>query len=368
VFVVLKIKKIVIILFAIVLASQAIVYSASATTINVGSGKSIQSAVNSAKSGDTIIVNPGTYSGNISITKPNLTLTSSSPYNATINAKNNAFNMYASNITIKGFNIKGPGKSTSSTGINFVQNSFFCTIRNNKISNFNTGVDVGFYLYSGDESILNNEISNCGTGISAYDLMNRILIISGNKISGCNIGIKLDETSGNKITNNNFNNTVNFKSEDRNIFNTKKTSGTNIVRGPSLGGNYWATPDGKGFSQTHSDSNGDGFSEVPYKIDAVNVDYLPLIAPKVSSVPKAPVAAFSASRTSGKAPLKVTFADKSKGAVTSWKWNFGDGKYSTTKNSVHTYTKAGKYTVSLTVKNAKGSNTKTVKNYITVTK
>jgi parallel beta-helix repeat protein len=360
-----KIKKIMIALFAITLAFQAIASSASAATITVGSGKSIQTAINSAHSGDTIIVSPGTYPGNILIKKPNLTLASSSPYNATINAKNNAFNIYASNITIKGFNIKGPGKSTSSNGIDFTQDSFFCTVRNNRISNFNTGIDVGFYLYSGDESILNNEISNCGTGISAYDLMNRVLIISGNKISGCNIGVSLDETSNNKIFNNNFNNTVNIRTENINLFNTKKTSGKNIVGGPNLGGNYWAKPDGKGFSQTHSDSNGDGFAEAPYKIDDINVDYLPLISPKTSQTP---VAAFSASRTSGKAPLKITFADKSKGAPTSWKWNFGDGKYSAAKNPVHTYGKAGKYTVSLTVKNAKGSNTKTIKNYITVKK
>jgi len=79
-----------------------------------------------------------------------------------------------------------------------------------------------------------------------------------------------------------------------------------------------------------------------------------------------PVAAFSASPISGNLPLKVQFSDKSTGSPTSWKWNFGDGKTSTSRNPAHTYTKAGKYTVSLTVKNAAGSSTKTIKNYITV--
>jgi len=83
---------------------------------------------------------------------------------------------------------------------------------------------------------------------------------------------------------------------------------------------------------------------------------------------KAPVAAFSASPTSGKAPLKVQFTDKSSNSPTSWKWSFGDGTYSTAKSPAHKYGKAGKYTVSLTVKNTKGSNTKTVSNYITVKK
>jgi beta propeller repeat protein len=81
---------------------------------------------------------------------------------------------------------------------------------------------------------------------------------------------------------------------------------------------------------------------------------------------KAPIAAFSASIRSGKAPLKVQFTDKSVNSPTSWKWSFGDGTYSTAKNPVHKYSKVGKYTVSLTVKNAKGSNTKNISGYITV--
>ena len=83
---------------------------------------------------------------------------------------------------------------------------------------------------------------------------------------------------------------------------------------------------------------------------------------------KIPVAAFSASPRSGKAPLKIQFTDRSANSPTSWKWSFGDKTYSTAKNPVHKYSKAGKYTVSLTVKNAKGSSTKAVSSYITVKK
>jgi len=86
----------------------------------------------------------------------------------------------------------------------------------------------------------------------------------------------------------------------------------------------------------------------------------------VKTAPVKPVAAFYASPRSGYAPLKVTFTDKSTGSPTSWKWSFGDKTYSTAKNPAHTYSKAGKYTVSLTVKNAAGTNTKTITNYITV--
>ncbi|MGE5458586.1 MAG: PKD domain-containing protein [Methanococcaceae archaeon] len=78
-----------------------------------------------------------------------------------------------------------------------------------------------------------------------------------------------------------------------------------------------------------------------------------------------PVAAFTASPTSGKAPLSVTFTDKSTDAYY-WSWNFGDKSTSTAQNPVHKYSKAGKYTVKLTVKNAAGSNTKTASSLITV--
>jgi PKD repeat protein len=79
-----------------------------------------------------------------------------------------------------------------------------------------------------------------------------------------------------------------------------------------------------------------------------------------------PVAAFSASPTSGNAPLKVQFTDKSTGTPTSWKWNFGDGNNSTEKNPAHTYNETGTYNVSLTVKNVKGTDEITKYGYITV--
>ena len=77
-------------------------------------------------------------------------------------------------------------------------------------------------------------------------------------------------------------------------------------------------------------------------------------------------ASFSASPTTGKAPLNVAFTDKSTGSPTSWKWTFGDGTTSTKQNPTHKYSKVGKYTVILTVKNAAGSNMVTKKDYITV--
>jgi PKD repeat protein len=78
------------------------------------------------------------------------------------------------------------------------------------------------------------------------------------------------------------------------------------------------------------------------------------------------VAAFSATPTSGQAPLAVSFSDQSTGSPDSWSWSFGDGGSATTRNPSHTYTAAGTYTVSLTVSNSNGSDTETRTGLITV--
>lgn len=80
----------------------------------------------------------------------------------------------------------------------------------------------------------------------------------------------------------------------------------------------------------------------------------------------APVADFSANRTSGLAPLTVTFTDASSGSISSRSWSFGNGATSTASSPTITYASAGTYTVSLTVTGAGGSNTATKTGYISV--
>jgi PKD repeat protein len=86
----------------------------------------------------------------------------------------------------------------------------------------------------------------------------------------------------------------------------------------------------------------------------------------VSNSINTPVAAFSASPTSGSAPLNVSFTDASTGSPTSWKWYFSDGTTSTDQNPVHTFSKPGLYSVSLAASNAIGSSSMTKSSYITV--
>jgi FOG: PKD repeat len=78
------------------------------------------------------------------------------------------------------------------------------------------------------------------------------------------------------------------------------------------------------------------------------------------------VADFTADKTTGPSPLAVKFTDKSSGNPTKYVWDFGDGSTSSEKNPSHTYNKTGTYTVSLTVSNEFGQDTKTSTSLITV--
>jgi len=71
----------------------------------------------------------------------------------------------------------------------------------------------------------------------------------------------------------------------------------------------------------------------------------------------APVSSFTATPTSGVAPLLVTLADTSTGTVANRTWDFGDGTASTAQNAIKTYNVSGVYTVKLTVDNAGGKST-----------
>jgi parallel beta-helix repeat protein len=183
------------------------------------------------------------------------------------------------------------------------------------------------------------------------------MIIGGEsiRISGCTIrnnngpGIGMLKSTDISIWNNFFSNDVNIDFSHGKVtgsaLNISKTTGPNIVNGPFIGGNYWASPDGTGFSQTHPD-RGDGFCNESYAIDADHVDYLPL---HVYSPKPTFYADFTVSPASGTAPLNVKCADKSIGSPTSYNYNFGDGFNATGPNPAHTYRSPGIYTITLSI-------------------
>ncbi len=100
--------------------------------------------------------------------------------------------------------------------------------------------------------------------------------------------------------------------------------------------------------------NGPGGSDTETKNNYITVSDMP------------PVADFSGDPTSGYFPLQVYFTDLSSGAITDWKWYFGDGNTSTMQDPSHTYDVAGNYSVSLRLDGPGGSDSISKENYITV--
>ena len=75
---------------------------------------------------------------------------------------------------------------------------------------------------------------------------------------------------------------------------------------------------------------------------------------------QSPIASFTASTTSGKAPLEVDFdasdSTDPNGTVESYEWSFGDGESGEGEQVTHTYEDPGEYTAKLTVTDNAGSN------------
>ncbi len=406
---------------------------AAAKEISVNSTSSIHNAVNSAASGDTIIVKPGIYNENIKVTTPNLIIKSESgnPENTIIKASPNTsvFNIAAINTTISGFRIE-----SGETGVYLVRCSD-CIITNNDLSDNRYGISLissnnnkisgnrvnsnkmfGIHLDSSEgNTLLSNTVNSNTRGIDSITSNNNKISdnivlnnsqygmwisqsndnnISGNTVEECGNGqtgsggIHQDSSSrniisrniiafnkgyalfecpachNNRVYNNYINNTrnANINTGDT-IWNIEKTEGRNIVGGQYIGGNFWGNPEGTGFSQTAADKDEDkdGIIDFAY-IDSSNniIDNLPLVLISNPQLPILPVVNFSATATSGYAPLEVQFTDRSQNAV-SRRWDINnDGTIDNTSESfVYVYQTPGNYTAKLTVSNENGTVSKT---------
>jgi len=80
-----------------------------------------------------------------------------------------------------------------------------------------------------------------------------------------------------------------------------------------------------------------------------------------------PIADFQADVTTGEIPLEVHFTNLSSNEPITWYWDFGDSVTSIEQNPIHTYTKKGEYSVSLTVSNNGGYDIEKKEKYIKVT-
>ena len=224
-----------------------------------------------------------------------------------------------------------------------------------------SGATYGIYAnYFAGAQITGNTVTNNREGIRIGSFTGST--ITGNTVTGnAQNGLSLSGCTGNTIANNYFENPLNVQhyTGGANTWALSGQAGTNIIGGLRLGGNFWGAPDSTGFSNTAVDLNSDGFADSPYATQYFT-DPLPLVP--VGQRPKVPpVASFTATPTSGVAPLAVQFTDTSTGPVTARTWDFGDGTTaSAEQNPEHTFASAGTYTVSLTLTNQDGTDTGSV--------
>lgn len=281
-----------------------------------------------------------------------------------------------SNVILDGANysITGAGMFSSYIGVRINSTSGTATgvqIKNLKISGLGFAIKI-------EGSVTDPIITGCTITLNLYGIALAMTgsraLIQKNTIQGNNHGLSMGTVDGVKIYDNMLCNEGNLLfvgvgTVTNTVWSLPAQAGLNIVGGPSLGGNYWG--DEAGTCLGGSDSNGDGFGDVPYSIPVTNgtaIDPLPLVS--VASTSPTPTALFSAVPTKGNVPLEVQFTNQSSGNPISWAWDFtNDGTTdSTLRNPTWIYTEPGTYPVKLTVTNAFGSDTLIKQAYISVTK
>jgi parallel beta-helix repeat protein len=147
----------------------------------------------------------------------------------------------------------------------------------------------GIVLSDGADGALieGNEI--CGNERGLFDYLSDGVTVTRNTVSGNTVaGIQLRESAGATVYDNRLENAQNVVFEGQpagtHTWSVAPRAGPNVLGGPSVGGNFWATPDGLGHSQLTADGDGDGFSDGPFEIAPGNIDEHPL-APSVGFVP-----------------------------------------------------------------------------------
>jgi len=172
--------------------------SASAATLTVDDSggkqyKTIQSAVNAAKSGDTIYVHAGTYPETVKIDRPDMLLNFQGEKTSTCYKYPSVYGFSfwgPASGNINGFNITETGICYDVIGNNIIRNNY---IRGG-------GVSIGGQTCS-NNTIMNNQFFNCG--ISLYESYDNS--ITGNTINKAAVGIDLQECATcTKLTGNTF--------------------------------------------------------------------------------------------------------------------------------------------------------------------
>jgi len=245
---------------------------------------------------DNLTLNNGQYENNgILLYSDNVNITNSNITNTTgifawwqcdyLNVEDTYFenNMYCIyGATEDYFNIDNITSKSNDYGI-LIYNGDYCNISNSVFRNSST-ISVYYYLSSDYNTIRNCSFTEDIVSIGFYHNSNYNYVYNNSitdlKDWGGGALYFWDVNDYNYIYNNFLNTTANtysVNSEQILYLNITKQPGTRIyTEGHEIGGNFWAKPDGTGFSETCADQNADGFCDSSYQTEINNIDYLPL--------------------------------------------------------------------------------------------
>lgn len=131
------------------------------------------------------------------------------------------------------------------------------------------------------------------------------------------------------------------------FFTNSSTDGTSF---------FWEFGDGTSSTEKDTKHTYSVSGAFIVKLTAIGEGGTHSITKSITVTNSAPVAAFTISGDYNPPPCEVFFTNASLNA-TSFLWEFGDGAASTEKNTKHTYTSSGNYSVKLTAIGVGGTNT-----------
>jgi len=241
---------------------------------------------------------------------------------------------------------------TSITANNNQEGGLYLGVSNNNtLTNItaNNNWDDGIWFESSDNNTLTSitASNNQDYGIRIYSNSDYNNITSSRIENNTYAGIYLDESDSsdpeyNLIYNNYLNNTLNLLIDPgitgENYLNTTQQSATNIISGNYIGGNYWAKPDGTGFSENCTDNVAPlGICDDYYNLTngtSVAIDWLPLTSgdttPPLIGF-ESPTPPNDTTTTNTSIPINVSITESS---LDEFKWNWNGTNYTLFNDSL----------------------------------